>query len=392
MKDPRMTAIRLAALILEFTAVYIFSAPPYLFQDELPPAWPVILALLAGGAGYFPLRRKNALLAALVALVLAFLAGMTCGLSLGFSLILAVVAVWRFGAFASGGPHDTELAAALLSAGYGLAAFFLIGGEAGDALLKVLILQFGFAVFVRVAKTVLQTGQGGSKQDGVLAVLAAAAVLFAAAVLNLGPIMSRLAVPAAWLMSVLGSLVGWAASPFLQAAEPLLDLLNEKQEQIDSGQPDAGEAGEQEDFQFTGGDGLPDHPWAAVVFFILLLIVAAAVTLYLVHRYRAARSMQRPDVLPESRVPAESPGRRSPRSRRPSDPVRREVFRLERKMSHAGRGRRAGQTFGEWLADLGADRETADVLEGLYVRVRYGEGPATTEETKEFRRLIRRLG
>ncbi|WP_179860971.1 DUF4129 domain-containing protein [Bhargavaea cecembensis] len=392
MRDWRMVYVRLAGLILEFSAVYLFSAPPYLFRGEMPPAFPMLFALLAGGAGFLLLRRKSLKLAGLVTAVLVLAGGLLFGLSPAFSAILGVVAAWRFAAAAGRDARDTEFLVAFLSIGYGLAAFFLIGGEAGGSLLKFLILQFGFAVFVRAARSVLEAGQGGRKQDRALIGLGAGVVLFTAGVLFLEPIMARLAVPAGWLFGGLGQVLGLIAGPFLRAAEPMIGWLREKQERIDEEQKeDQAESGSEE-FQFPGSDDPSDETGFAAIFLILLAAGAAAGVFFLVRAHRNAAQPVRPDALAEKRMPGGAERARQPRVRRPPGPVRREVYRLERKMARAGKGRRSDEPFGEWLSRLGTDRETQMMLADLYSRVRYGDEPVSREEAEAFRKAIREIG
>ncbi|SIT85560.1 protein of unknown function [Edaphobacillus lindanitolerans] len=387
-----MAAVRLAGLLLEFSAVYLFSAPPHLFRGELPPVWPMAVALLAGGAGFLLFRKAGPRLAGLFSALCVFVAGTVSGLSLLFSLILAVIAVWRFTAASAGKGTNTELLASVLSIAYGLAAFFLIGGEAGNRLLQLLILQFGLAVFVRAAKTVVQNGDAGRRQDRILSVMAAGFILFAGTVFYMEPIMARLAVPAAWLAGWAGRLFGWTASPFLGAAEPLIDYLDEKQKKIDGGSEKNEEAG-QEDVQFPGGDAMPEGNGAAVIFFMIFAAVAVGLILFLLRRQRQAQVPDRPGDHSGKRMAVmEEGGRRMLAFRPPADPVRREVYRLEKRMARRSRGRRPGQTFGEWLSDLGTDGEAAGMLEDVYSRIRYAEEPLSKREIDDFRLLIRKIG
>lgn len=390
MSDWRIHIIRVFSIIQDLAVVYILSVPPFLIEGQLPPAGPQAASVFVAGMVFLLLRRYPKAAIPLSA-ASAFAAGLFLGLTWPHAAFLGAVAAWRIAAHAGSEPQQTEFFASFASITYGLAALFLIGmSDAGDQLLKILMIQFAVATAIRTARSVYGVPGDRKKQDRAFGLLAAGLFVLAFLVINLEGVLAVLGISSGWLLSGLGRMLGVLSYPLLGPLDGVLDWLDGKNEQMQEEFSETeGEVPLKEEFMYPAGDGVTEA--GSLVLFLILGGFLVALVIYLFRSYSAGKADFRPVASSEIRSLEE--GVRQKRKRNTlRNPVRREVQRLERKMDRKGNGRKPDQTFGDWLSALGVSGEGASILKDVYARVRYGEKPISRQEAQAFRKRIRKIG
>lgn len=388
MKDRKMEVISLATLLLEVSVIYVLAAPPYLMNGRLPPVLPHLLAVMAGFAAV-RLVSGNAgvAMSAVLALALAWAAG----LPPVHAAVLGAWIGWRMKSFAEREPAGTEWLAVLISIAYSLGVFMMIlPSEAGQVIYVLIACQLAFAVLLRNARLLYRQPVRRREQDRALFRLSAGLFALTGLLIFAKPLV-------AWAGGMAGMSFGAVFYTFITRLTapvwgPLEHFFGRMNSRNDGGDG-AGEGGAGGEMAvMEAAEGIQ---WGPAAMFAFLLVLSGAV-LYSIfwnrNKMKSAQSFVRTAAgaadIPMEEVKASGRNRTSDFRR---NQIRREVYRLERRMRRAGFGRKPEETFREWLGRLGLDPERKDRLNRLYARVRYAEEDIGTDEAESFRRSLRAI-
>ncbi|KZE39768.1 hypothetical protein AV656_00275 [Bhargavaea cecembensis] len=384
MKDRKMEVISLATLFLEVSVIYVLAAPPYLMDSSLPPVLPHLLAVMAGFAAV-RLVSGNAGIA--VSAVLALFLAWAAGLPPVHAAVLGAWIGWRM----KREPAGTEWLAVLISIAYSLGVFMMIlPGDAGQVIYVLIACQLAFAVLLRNARLLYRQPIRRREQDRALFRLSAGLFALTGLLVFAKPLV-------AWAGGMAGMSFGAVFYTFITrltapAWGPLEHFFGRMNSRSEGGDF-AGEGGAGGEMPVMGAaEGIQ---WGPGALFAFLLVLGGAV-LYSIfwnrNKMKSAQSFVRTAAgasdIPMEELKASGRNRTSDFRR---NQIRREVYRLERRMRRAGFGQKPEETFRKWLGRLGLDPERRDRLNRLYARVRYGEEEIGTEEAESFRRSLRAI-
>ncbi len=79
------------------------------------------------------------------------------------------------------------------------------------------------------------------------------------------------------------------------------------------------------------------------------------------------------------------------RSKPPSNPIRKQLFKLEKKMGKYTFGRYAHESVSEWMERINAPKELQGKIDRIYQKVRYGEQDVLNKEAEEYRKSISKM-
>ncbi|MFC7364462.1 MULTISPECIES: hypothetical protein [Bhargavaea] len=388
MKDRKSEAVKLATLLLEVSVIYVLAAPPYVVNGSLPPVLPHLLAIMAG-YGAACLVSGNAGMTASAGLAL-FVAWAT-GLPLVHSAVLGTWIGWRIKSLSERESGGKEWLAVLISIAYTLGVFMMIlPGKAGHIVYTLLVFQFASAVLLRNARVLYRQPFRRKEQDRAFLQLSAGLLGMTALLIFIKPLI-------AWASGLAGKSLGNVFYNFLTGITgPVWGPLERfflRLSQEDELEDKSGEGGAGEEMPIMeAAEGIQ---WGPAVLFAVLLLLGAAV-LISIFRSRYMKEHNQPvfgtaEGFSDFPMDAMQTSGNSRTAEIRRNLVRREVFRLERRMRRAGFGRNPEESFPVWLGRLGLDPENRMLLDRLYARVRYAEEEIGTEEAELFRRIVRSI-
>ncbi|MCF6408356.1 hypothetical protein [Pseudalkalibacillus salsuginis] len=76
------------------------------------------------------------------------------------------------------------------------------------------------------------------------------------------------------------------------------------------------------------------------------------------------------------------------KSKPPSNPIRKQLFKLEKKMGKYTFGRYVHESVSEWMERINAPKELQGKIDPIYQKVRYGEQNVLNKEAEEYRKSI----
>ncbi|WP_424237327.1 hypothetical protein [Bhargavaea ginsengi] len=388
MKDRKSEAVKLATLLLEVSVIYVLAAPPYVVNGSLPPVLPHLLAVMAGyGAARLVSGNAGMTVSAGLALFMAW----ATGLPLVHSAVLGIWIGWRIKSLSEREPDGKEWLAVLISIAYTLGAFMMIlPGKAGHIVYTLLVFQFASAVLLRNARVLYRQPFRRKEQDRAFLQLSAGLLGMTALLVFIKPLISWAGgLAGVSLGTVLYSFLIGITGPVWGPLERLFLRLSQEEELEDKS--DEGGTGEEMPI-LEAAEGIQ---WGPAALFAVLLLLGAAV-LISIFRNRYMKEQNQP-VFGTAEGFADFPMTAMQRSGRDRSAairrnrVRREVFRLERRMRRAGYGRNPEESFPVWLGRLGLEPENRRLLDRLYARVRYAEEEIGTEEAEWLRRTVRSI-
>jgi len=324
------------------------------------------------------------------AAVAAVTVGMLLGLAIGVALVVAVLLFWRTAAALRGHTERNLWPIYLITAGVAFFYAFIFGffdlSFLHPALFMLLFaMQTVLVLALRFAQAV-RSGKAWRKVPASYALAFAALVLAVVLFALVGP----------FLRTGLLYVAEGAAYVIYYVYVGALGLIKAMRgDSLDAGKLERLRNRNFHPKERHWSDVNPHHSfgWLTWVGMGLLLFIIALLAIYvrnLMHERRSLMAFRR-QLAGEAYAAPLGRGiaagrRRKPRP--PKDPVRYGLFRMETELGKGEKGRRAGETIGEWFARLPVAAEEKALIRSVYETVRYGHQSVGRDERVRYKQAV----
>ncbi|GGH79410.1 hypothetical protein JOD43_001791 [Pullulanibacillus pueri] len=382
-------------LAIEYVFIYV-AAVPFNYSDHHNPwglAGPLALLMLTTFALYYlvhlKIKQLKAVLFLFIALIILGL-GYILGLTFFAAFVMSILLFWRMLEVLEGNTQEHMWKFFIATMGLGLVYDFILKFYIPSFPYRFLfILLFILQLLLVIALNLFARSE---KKGNILLSSSYGLVLG-------GTLITGLII--AWI----GPYVGWAISWVLKgigfvvfvAVEGFITFLmslkghNEGQ-LVDDSDLKHGKEQAETWAQMTG-----NHSYAGLVIGVGVVVLVIFVVFLYMRKKRLnlnAFVLSSTDVAisPIGQKPSASVNHNTKkRFKAPKDPVRAQVFQLQKKLLKGDLGRVANETLSEWLSRLPASDKDKHLIRSVYEKARYGSAVITGQELLKYREAIERV-